>query len=85
MRHRGSLERDVDPSAFDGGDVLDQPADAQGAARGHGAGLLVGEAVGGDPQDGPLLGQIGRQALALVGNGVHVSRHGPNPSFAGGG
>ena len=59
---------------------LTQSADAQGTAGRHGARLLVGEAVGGDLQDRALLGEVGHEALTLVGDGTHVSGHDPNLS-----
>ena len=59
---------------------LTRPPTLRALRVGHGARLLVGEAVGGDPQDRALLGEVGHEALALVGDGVHVSGHDPNLS-----
>ena len=50
--------------------MLDQPADAQRAAGGRGPGLLLGEAVGGDPQHVALLVEVGEQAFTLVADGA---------------
>ena len=65
----------VHPAPLHRGDVLHEAADAQRSGGGRPAGLLVGEAEGGDADGVSLLGQEGQQALALVADRGNGSGH----------
>ena len=58
-----------------GGHVLDQAADAQRAGRRREPGLLVGQAVGRVAEAVALLGDVGEEEVALVGEGRRLSGH----------
>ena len=64
------------PGLLHEGGMLDQPSQAELAHAGAGHRLRIGQAVGGVEDAGTLLGQVGQQAGALVGDGGHESGHG---------
>src|SRR5262249_48277920 len=49
---------------------------AQRTPRGHGAGLLVTQAVRGESQDVALLLEVGEESVSFVGHGSHAAGHG---------
>src|SRR4029450_6380721 len=63
------------PAALDERDVLDQSADAQRAGGWRGTTLLVGQAIGDDPERISLLREVGEETLALVGDRGYESWH----------
>jgi hypothetical protein len=55
---------------------LMRPPTLSGRQLGVAARLLVGEPVGGDPDDVALLGEIGEQSVSFVGDWAYLSGHG---------
>ena len=63
----GTIRDEPGPLPLDGGDVLDDAAQAQLARRRPLGRLLVGQVAGGEPQELPVLGKRLRDVGALAG------------------